>query len=184
MASDVRLKEQLPDLTNRIVATYRSVGIINHLGHCPLPNYEVVIEIMEDLKEILYPGYRRREGLHFANVTYHVGDLIDRLHDQLTQQIARALRHESSKAAQETDDCDPDIEALAQAKTIDTGIIGNRGDALNATVAQGGNQGLGNSAQSKAANRKGLIVGNDALKRLVRIRVNFRTLRHMTIPGK
>ena len=118
MASDVRLKEQLPDLTNRIVATYRSVGIINHLGHCPLPNYEVVIEIMEDLKEILYPGYRRREGLHFANVTYHVGDLIDRLHDQLTQQIARALRHESSKAAQETDDCDPDIEALAQAKTI------------------------------------------------------------------
>ncbi len=29
-----------------------------------------------------------------GNVEYHVGDLIDRLHDKLTQQIGRALRHE------------------------------------------------------------------------------------------
>ena len=95
MASDVRLKEQLPELTKRIVETYTSVGKINHLGHVPLPNYEAVIDIVDDLREILYPGYRRREGLHLANVAFHVGDLIDRLHDKLTTQIARALRHES-----------------------------------------------------------------------------------------
>ncbi len=116
MASDFRLKEQLPQLTNRIVATYSAVGSINHLGHCPLPNYDVVIEVIEDLKEILYPGYRRREGLHVGNVTYHVGDLIDKLHDKLTVQIGRALRHESGAAQ----DCepDPDFEALGQAKAI------------------------------------------------------------------
>lgn len=117
MASDVRLKEQLPDLTDRIVETYADVGTINHLGHCPLPNYEVVIEIAEDLKEIIYPGYRRREGLHIGNVTYHVGDLIDGLHDKLTQQIARALRHE--QGATSTCGGEVDYEALAQAKTID-----------------------------------------------------------------
>ncbi len=91
MASDFRLKEQLPSLTNRIVATYSEVGSINHLGHCPLPQYEAVVEILEDLKEILYPGYRRRVGLHSGNVTYHAGDLIDGLHDKLTMQIGRAL---------------------------------------------------------------------------------------------
>lgn len=117
MASDVRLKEQLPDLTERIVETYAEVGTINHLGHCPLPNYDVVIEIAEDLKEIIYPGYRRREGLHIGNVTYHVGDLIDGLHDKLTQQIARALRHEQGIV--ETCDDEIDFEALAQAKTIE-----------------------------------------------------------------
>ena len=63
MASDVRLKEQLPELTNRIVETYREVSTISHLGHCPLPNYDAVVEIIADLKEIIYPGYRRREGL-------------------------------------------------------------------------------------------------------------------------
>ena len=63
MASDFRVKEQLPELTKRIVQTYSDVGTINHLGHCPLPNYDVIIGAIEDLKEILYPGYRRREGL-------------------------------------------------------------------------------------------------------------------------
>ncbi|HEX4144008.1 MAG TPA: serine O-acetyltransferase EpsC [Pirellulales bacterium] len=116
MASDFRLKEQLPELTKRIVQTYTDVGTINHLGHCPLPNYDVIIGAIEDLKEILYPGYRRREGLHMGNVTYHVGDLIDGLHDKLTTQISRALRHEAGF----THDCppDPDFEALGQAKTM------------------------------------------------------------------
>src|SRR5262245_57210590 len=94
MASDVRLKEQLPRLTDRIVAGYKQSGSIHYLGHCPLPNYDEIVTCLEDLKEILYPGYRRREGLHIGNVTYHVGDLIDGLHDKLTRQIARALQHE------------------------------------------------------------------------------------------
>ena len=116
MASDVRLKEQLPELTKRIVQTYVEASTINHLGHCPLPNYEVVVGAIEDLKEIIYPGYRRREGLHLGNVTYHVGDLIDGLHDKLTTQISRALRHDAGLPG----DCqtDPDFEALGQAKTI------------------------------------------------------------------
>ena len=95
MSSDPSRKDLLPDLTNRIVQTYADVDTINHLGHCPLPNYEVVASILEDLKEIIFAGYRRREGLHIGNVTYHVGDLIDALHDKLTAQIARALRHEA-----------------------------------------------------------------------------------------
>jgi serine O-acetyltransferase len=117
MASDVRVKEQLPELTNRIVQTYRQVGSINHLGHSPLPNYEVIVGAVEDLKEILFPGYRRREGLHLGNVTYHVGDLIDGLHDKLTTQIGRALRHE----ARQQDLCteDADYEALGQAKAVE-----------------------------------------------------------------
>jgi serine O-acetyltransferase len=116
MASDVRLKEQLPELTKRIVQTYSELTSISHLGHCPLPNYEVIIAAIEDLKEIIYPGYRRREGLHIGNVTYHVGDLIDGLHDRLTTQIGRALRHEAGFA----NDCGPDhdFEALGQAKAI------------------------------------------------------------------
>ncbi|MEX0713620.1 MAG: serine O-acetyltransferase EpsC [Pirellulales bacterium] len=116
MASDFRLKEQLPELTRQIVATYTEVGTINHLGHCPLPNYDVIIEAIEALKEILYPGYRRREGLHLGNVTYHVGDLIDGLHDKLTTQIGRALRHEASSRS--AADAEIDYEALGQAKAI------------------------------------------------------------------
>jgi serine O-acetyltransferase len=120
MASDFHLKEQLPDLTDRIVETYTEVGKINHLGHCPLPQYEVVIDAIEDLIEIIYPGYRRREGLHIGNVTYHVGDLIDGLHDKLTIQISRALQHEDRVTTnRELCDGKVDYEAKAQSMAID-----------------------------------------------------------------
>ncbi len=119
MASDFRLKEQLPRLTDRIVQTYREVPAISHLGHCALPNYEQVVGCLEDLKEVLYPGYRRREGLHIGNVTYHVGDLIDGLHDKLTRQIARALQHEDRVVKQIKECVDlTDYEAKGQAMAI------------------------------------------------------------------
>jgi serine O-acetyltransferase len=120
MATDVRRKEELPDLTSRIIETYRTTSSINHLGHCPLPNLNTVIEIVDDLKEVIFPGYRRRQNLHLGNVAYHVGDLIDGLHDRLTEQIARALRHEHDlrQSVSCGEGAEVDFEALGQAKAI------------------------------------------------------------------
>ena len=130
MATDPRVKDNdLPRLTERLVATYDSVGTMNHLGHCPLPKYCEVVEVVCDLMEVLYPGYRQREGLHRGNIGYFVGDLLDRLHDKLTKQIGRALRHEAAREGlidEAPDDggvvgpCESaaDFEALGQAKTM------------------------------------------------------------------
>lgn len=121
MASDFRRKDILPEITEQIVESYHEIGSINHLGHCPLPSYSSVVDLLTDLKEILYPGYRRRQNLHFGNVIYHVGDVLDNMHDTLTQQICRALRHEFMTQAQA--DCDDvvdrDFESEAQDVTID-----------------------------------------------------------------
>lgn len=116
MATDFRLKDQLPEITERIVATYERSGKINHLDHCPLPRYDEIVAAIHELNEIMFPGYRRREGLHQGNIGYYVGDLVDRLHDRLTTQIGRALRHDAGA----TSDCESaeDYEALGQAKTL------------------------------------------------------------------
>ena len=87
-------KQQLPGLTNQIINTYENLGTINHLDHIPLPQLDKIIEILNDFKEVLYPGYRRRQGLHGGNVSYYVGNLVDRIFNELSTQIARALQHE------------------------------------------------------------------------------------------
>lgn len=127
MASDFRLKEQLPELTDRIVDTYTEVGKINHLGHCPLPRYEEIVNAVEDLKDIIYPGYRRRERLHMGNVTYYVGDRIDGLHDSLTVQIARALMHED-RVIDGTDPATTKIDYEADAQAITLKFLGRLPD--------------------------------------------------------
>lgn len=98
MATDLntngKLRETLPDLTARIVETYKDCGSINHLGHSSLPSYREVVEIHADLREIIFPGYGRRQNLHLGNVAYHVGDLVDSLYDRLCQQFTRAFQHD------------------------------------------------------------------------------------------
>jgi serine O-acetyltransferase len=114
MATDIRLKEALPEITEAVVATYTECSRTSHLGHRPLPSREATIEVVCDLMDILYPGYWRRQNLHIGNVEYHAGDLIDGLHDKLTQQIARALRHDYCHETPQAD-----FEAIAQQKTVE-----------------------------------------------------------------
>ncbi|MEZ6045335.1 MAG: serine acetyltransferase [Planctomycetaceae bacterium] len=120
MATDFRRKEQLPELTDALVSTYTELSRINHLGHCPLPSTEAVIEIAQDLKEVIFPGYRRRQNLHIGNITYHIGDLIDGLHDKLTLQIARALRHDFQLTHEVgcSEEMKQDFEAMGQKKAL------------------------------------------------------------------
>ncbi|HLA84975.1 MAG TPA: serine acetyltransferase [Thermoguttaceae bacterium] len=119
MDGDMKIKESLPELTDRIVQTYVDIATINHLGHCPLPSYEKVITATEDLKEVLYPGYRRRSGLHAGNVIYHVGDLVDGLHETLSQEIARAVCHAAGKTRSCSAEQKSEFEAIGQAKAYE-----------------------------------------------------------------
>jgi serine O-acetyltransferase len=116
MATDIRLKEALPEITEAIIATYSDCSHCSHLGHKPLPSRESIVEILIDLFDLLYPGYGRRQNLHMGNIEYHVGELVDGLHDKLTQQIARALRHEHEDEAQSPM---VDFESVAQQKTVE-----------------------------------------------------------------
>ncbi|QDT37226.1 serine O-acetyltransferase EpsC [Stratiformator vulcanicus] len=124
MASDFRRKEQLPELTDRIVASYHDLDLIHHLAHCPLPSSKEVFGIVRDLKEVLFPGYRGRQNLHWANVGYYVGDLVDSLHDRMTEQLCRALRHAHDQSTRT--DCEKrgtvetttDFERIGQERAI------------------------------------------------------------------
>lgn len=81
----------LPELTWLVFESYADATTVNRLDRCPLPNKEAIVEILYDLNEILFPGYRRADPLNTSNLLYYVGNLIDRIFDSLSVQIARAL---------------------------------------------------------------------------------------------
>lgn len=115
MATDLRLKEtELQSVTDQLVDSYSACGRLHHLGHEPLPSRDAVAGILADLSEVLYPGYGRKQNLHPGNIGYHVGALVDALHDTLTEQITRALRHDRCR-----EDADFDCQAEAQQITLD-----------------------------------------------------------------
>lgn len=113
MATDTQGKAALPRIIERIVESYEECGRIHHLGLYPLPSYAEVVQILKDLREIIYPGYGRRQNLHLGNVAYHVGDLIDSIHDRLSTQMERAYKHDCR-----SQDLFSDFKAQAEQVTV------------------------------------------------------------------
>jgi len=115
MALDLNLKEaELHNLTEQLVESYSHCGKLHHLGLEPLPSREVVTEVTMLLQELLFPGFGLRQNLHQGNISRHVANLIDTLHDLLSVQIARALKHENCG------DCpEGDFESEGQTKAVE-----------------------------------------------------------------
>lgn len=103
-----QIQVKLAELTNNIVSSYSSPDPntckTHHLDHCPLPNKQTIVEILEDLIEILYPGYLHRDRLNLTNVVYYVGGLLDSVYEKLTVQISRAFCHGNRSII----DCSPE----------------------------------------------------------------------------
>lgn len=85
------IRSTLPELTKNIVASYALTPSTSRLDCCPLPNKEAIVHVLNDLNEILFPGYRRRDRLNMSNIEYYVGCLVDDVFETLSAQIARAL---------------------------------------------------------------------------------------------
>ena len=106
-------------LTMEIVDTCALSGSgISHLGACPLPNHDAVIEAMRAVREILYPGYHHRGGLHMGNVVYHVGEQLGVVYDRFVKQISCALCHRAGLNRECSSGQHDSFDLLARQKTM------------------------------------------------------------------
>lgn len=60
-----------------------------------LPSRERIVELTENLRSILFPGYFGREELNFNNTTFHIGALLDKVKRLLVQQIQRIIIYQN-----------------------------------------------------------------------------------------
>ena len=97
--AETRTRDVLPELTENIVASYSRTRATCRLDRCSLPSKETVVEILSDLNEVLFPGFRRRDRLNSSNVVYYVGNLVDKIYDALRAQISRAFCGETANGS-------------------------------------------------------------------------------------
>jgi serine O-acetyltransferase len=85
---------QLPPVIDEIVESCKKVPAIAHYDTAMIPSKESVIEILEDLKDLLFPGYFRQQGFDAYSLSYHIGNLVNAVFKKLALQIALSIRHE------------------------------------------------------------------------------------------
>jgi len=102
----VKKRDQVRKITREILETFGKLNPkLEHLAATPLPNKTSVIQVLEDLMEVIYPGYFGQKYVEAANIEYHVGDLMDSIYTRLTQEIYRSVRDRCDRDADVCEHC-------------------------------------------------------------------------------
>jgi serine O-acetyltransferase len=83
----------LPKLVDKIMKSYETFGGMDHLEGKDLPSKKVVIEVLEDLFTILFPGYLGKEDTTKANVKYFLGNTLTSIYTRLTNEAEKSLKY-------------------------------------------------------------------------------------------
>jgi len=103
------------EITAAICATYEDERGINHLDGTNMPQSEVIIDILERTLEVVFPGYTGRHHFDRAGIEFAIGDHLNTIFRQFTDQIERALAYRCRLQCCESYDC----PSLAENAAID-----------------------------------------------------------------
>lgn len=86
-------KRELPEITEKILKNYERVGGMDHLEGRDLPSKMIIIEVLNDLIKILFPGYLGKEEITRANIRNVLNNTIISTYERLTKEIEKSLKY-------------------------------------------------------------------------------------------
>ena len=108
-----RFKEQLPDIAENIIESCYDKACFTHIDYEPIPSEGYVVDIINKLKEILFPGYFTREKIDPVNLKYYMGQSVSVLFDMLSVQIAHSIRHDCFRYDLPCSECEEQGQKIA-----------------------------------------------------------------------
>jgi serine O-acetyltransferase len=104
-------KGLINDVVAELNATYQDETGVNHIEGANLPSKREIIAILDELEEIIFPGFVNRKIIDIDNVQYFVGNIISRIYVELTRQIKQAFLFQCNKDGSKCKKCDADKNA-------------------------------------------------------------------------
>lgn len=89
-----RYRQKLPEVAERIISGCDDRECFTHIDYEPIPSEGYVVDIIEKLREILFPGFFSKDKLDPFNLRYNIGQTVTEVHEMLAEQIAHSIRHE------------------------------------------------------------------------------------------
>ena len=103
--ADEFTNQTIEKLVDRITGTYQGDSGINFSDTANLPVRDNIIQILDLLAELLFPGYAGRRTITKSNVKFIVTDILYHVYTELSEQIERALKYRCRMEKCDTGDC-------------------------------------------------------------------------------
>jgi serine O-acetyltransferase len=108
------------DLTGELLDSYLKDERARRISQRYLPSREAIVEILESVLDLMYPGYFGRRDLNHDNLGAHVGQMVAALAPKLERELEHCLCYgreregERGRGAAEFGECAPRARELAQ----------------------------------------------------------------------
>ena len=97
--------ETIERLVDQITQTYQGDSGINFIDTANLPVRDKILQILDLLTEVLFPGYAGKRTVTRANVRFVIVDILYHIYTELSEQIELALKYHCGLAGCQTGDC-------------------------------------------------------------------------------
>jgi len=106
--------ERIEKLVGEITRTYHGDSGINFIDASNLPVRGKILEILDLLFEVLFPGYTGKRMVTKSNVDFVVIDILYHVYTELSEQIERAYKYRCRMEKCDSSDCRAMAEDVAQ----------------------------------------------------------------------
>jgi serine O-acetyltransferase len=132
--------EMIESLVDQITETYKGDSGINFIDASNLPVQARILEVLDLLTELLFPGYTGIRTVTKSNINYVVIDILCHVYTELAEQIERAFKYQCRINNCHTGDCrnlseDATQYLLTQLPKIREMLMGDVGAAFDGDPA-------------------------------------------------
>ena len=96
---------QIESLVNDIAETYKGDSGINFIDAANLPVRGAIIQVLDNLFEVLFPGHAGKRTVTKTNIKFIIGDILCQAYAELSEQVYRALQYNCRMEKCSTCDC-------------------------------------------------------------------------------
>lgn len=105
-------REELSGLVEAVLKSYEQHETIRSIDSANRLNRTMIVELIDTIRYILFPGYFEMRNLKSCSVEYHVGELLECVQYRLTKQVARALQHRIDATGTDPEETEKEAEAI------------------------------------------------------------------------
>lgn len=110
-----QMKAKVPEIAEKIIEHCQSGECYTHIEYEPIPSEGYVVDLIDEFRELLFPGYFSKDVLDPANMKYSLGQTVSVLYDKLAEQIIHHIRHDCLRFDQSCSHCEDSGQAKALA---------------------------------------------------------------------
>ena len=99
-------RTRLPAVAEAIISSCAEHECHTHIDYEPIPSRQVVVAVIDRLRELLFPGYFSRDKIDPVTLRYSLGQSTTETFDLLSEQICRSIRHDCFRYEQPCSDCE------------------------------------------------------------------------------